>query len=489
MEQHAECRASHFPKLPRRILLLEGPNKARIYVTRGEVGPYACLSHCWGAQPPITTTTQTFAQYQHNIPWASLPKTFQDAVSFTYRLGISCLWIDSLCIIQDSLDDWLREGSNMSHIYRNSHVTLAAVWAADPSHGCFITSNPSHMSKELVLTHDDDEPSHVFFREPLSHSLTARPLDGRGWAFQERLLSPRIVRFEEQEVSWKCAHSVWCECSGIAHDQGNLDRELLEAYECLKTSLTVLDIQHAWEVLVREYSRKELTNTGDIFPALQGLAQVVPPVMGDYLAGHWAKTLVSSLCWYPTDRRMRRRESDQWRAPTWSWASTPGAVRWCWRRAGVGRSLCTVLRAQTVPRGDDPTGPLTSGTLVIRGKVLYGKLLREAHKVILNNHLQHIDFDVYDTDVEGLPIKILWDQDIACPGRQHVAVGAHVRALQLYDSIDEDTQYWLILRMIGFGTKCERIGLMQIGVLSRDRGHKTAELFENAAVEEDIIII
>ncbi|KAK1502880.1 hypothetical protein CTAM01_04869 [Colletotrichum tamarilloi] len=36
----------------------------------------------------------------------SLSKTFQDAVLVTRRLGIKYIWIDSLCIIQDSKLDW-----------------------------------------------------------------------------------------------------------------------------------------------------------------------------------------------------------------------------------------------------------------------------------------------------------------------------------------------------------------------------------------------
>lgn len=35
-----------------------------------------------------------------------LPKTFRDALQFIKAIGISFIWIDSFCIIQDSVKDW-----------------------------------------------------------------------------------------------------------------------------------------------------------------------------------------------------------------------------------------------------------------------------------------------------------------------------------------------------------------------------------------------
>ncbi|KAG9243250.1 hypothetical protein BJ878DRAFT_424067, partial [Calycina marina] len=47
-----------------------------------------------------------------------LPKTLRDAVVMTRYLGIRYLWIDSLCIIQNSTSDWQFETSRMGSIYR-----------------------------------------------------------------------------------------------------------------------------------------------------------------------------------------------------------------------------------------------------------------------------------------------------------------------------------------------------------------------------------
>ena len=65
------------------------------------------------------------------IAFQSLSKTFQDAVIISFKLGVRYLWIDSLCIIQDSISDWQQESSRMNLVYQNALFTIAAEAAAD----------------------------------------------------------------------------------------------------------------------------------------------------------------------------------------------------------------------------------------------------------------------------------------------------------------------------------------------------------------------
>jgi hypothetical protein len=70
---------------------------------------YMTLSHCWGKLPIKVLTTKDLKDMKNSISWNELPKTFQDAILITKKLAIDYLWIDSLCIIQDSKDDWAKE--------------------------------------------------------------------------------------------------------------------------------------------------------------------------------------------------------------------------------------------------------------------------------------------------------------------------------------------------------------------------------------------
>ena len=78
---------------------------------------YAALSHCWGKVRPLTTTSTNLNQHLISIPLSSMPEMFQDAVIASRELGIRYLWIDSLCIIQDSVEDWELECSKMGRVY------------------------------------------------------------------------------------------------------------------------------------------------------------------------------------------------------------------------------------------------------------------------------------------------------------------------------------------------------------------------------------
>ncbi|KAE8448610.1 hypothetical protein EG329_009035 [Mollisiaceae sp. DMI_Dod_QoI] len=71
--------------------------------------PYLTLSHCWGNAKVLQLTQDSLDDFLEDIPIANLPKTFLDAIFIVAKLGYEYIWIDSLCIMQDSLEDWSQE--------------------------------------------------------------------------------------------------------------------------------------------------------------------------------------------------------------------------------------------------------------------------------------------------------------------------------------------------------------------------------------------
>jgi hypothetical protein len=120
------------PSLPARLIEIS-PDPfhtdqyvVKLVVSRPSVQQYVCLSYRWNQSNLLCTTTTTLAQFADNIPWDKLSRTFKDAISVTYRLGICYLWIDSLCILRDSEEDKSCEVGKMSSIYANASLTLIA---------------------------------------------------------------------------------------------------------------------------------------------------------------------------------------------------------------------------------------------------------------------------------------------------------------------------------------------------------------------------
>jgi hypothetical protein len=115
--------------------------------------------------------------------------TFRDAIHVTHQLGLKYLWIDCLCIIHDSPEDWLHEGSMMADIYEYALVTLAATKAPNADSDLFAYSEACEPSYEMTIDSQDNHMEGtvdaIYSREILPHQLhgdPAPPLLARGWA-------------------------------------------------------------------------------------------------------------------------------------------------------------------------------------------------------------------------------------------------------------------------------------------------------------------
>jgi hypothetical protein len=137
--KHTACRSSSKSSIsaPKRLLDVgRATSPIHLIDTQGRSFQYAALSHCWGSSPRLTTTKSNWAKLAVNVSFSALPPLFQDAVIITRQLGLRYIWIDSLCIIQDSLRDWESESSKMGSIYQNSYITISATNSGDGSEKC-----------------------------------------------------------------------------------------------------------------------------------------------------------------------------------------------------------------------------------------------------------------------------------------------------------------------------------------------------------------
>lgn len=312
------CQRTGIGNLPQRVVKIDTPNVVKIYVSQGERAEYACLSHCWGNQssnPVLKTTQSSIKKFQGQIPWEDIPKTFRDAIYFCHKLGVQYLWIDSLCIIQDSVEDWRDQGSKMAEIYESAIFTIAATRAKNSSEGLFVRSDSKYVFRYMTVASlsRGRPPYTMHIREQLPHAINY-PLLKRGWTFQESKLSCRTFSFENDELLWQCKNEIKCECGGNAHGY-------LACYYARKIDFngltTVEQCEAEWRGIVKDYTGTDLTFPKDIFPALQGLAKRFTPILGRYFAGLWEETLTASLSWECVRGLPHCANSCEWRAPTW----------------------------------------------------------------------------------------------------------------------------------------------------------------------------
>jgi hypothetical protein len=189
-------------------------------VTRQEIEqatPYLALSYCWGGQTTCMLSTDNISQFRQALPQV-LPKTLFDALSTTLFLGYNYIWIDSLCIIQDSRQDWTQEAASMGSVYRNCECMIAEVGASNVNVGCFFDRQPlSFLSCQISPSMGDGEEGSKKAIHTCPH-YHPKPLNTRGWSFQERALSPRTISFESDQISWECLRSCASEEDVCVHE-------------------------------------------------------------------------------------------------------------------------------------------------------------------------------------------------------------------------------------------------------------------------------
>ncbi|KAI0129848.1 heterokaryon incompatibility protein-domain-containing protein [Xylariales sp. AK1849] len=407
IETHSECCDSSDERfLPTRLLelrVIDGQRTFRLVDSWSNPSlsdRYVTLSHCWGSGPveeKLRLLVSTEPQLRNGLPVSTLPKTFREAFEIIERLKIRYLWIDRLCIIQDSSDDldWRKEASKMQAVYWNSVLSIAALGASDDQDGCFFTRNPAEVAPTVIRLVDNDRGHVSLYRfheekDAWEVGFKEGPILSRAWVVQERALAARILYFGRTQVFWECYEARCCETNpGLVridgrHKPSTLVRRYPSAsYKLLRDKLdnnsrntertnTHVQLLNNWASIVGIYSTCSLARSTDKLIALSGLAHHIRnsllqlhPSFGTYLAGIWKHTLPLSLLWR---RKGPTCRPPSYQAPSWSWASIDGGVTFPVFSESAGHYI-EMSSAQVVPQGDDPTGAVTDGVLTLLGRL------------------------------------------------------------------------------------------------------------------------
>ncbi|KAH6206546.1 hypothetical protein HBI15_165820 [Parastagonospora nodorum] len=405
LDTHRSCRipVSQQAYMPTRVLdvgliddgHLSVDNRAPVYLVDAIeiIGDrrYVCLSHRWNTSGKnIITETATQEQHKSGIGFQRLDLAYQDTVHILRRLGIRYLWIDSVCIIQDNMHEWETESKTMAKVYSSALFTLAR-------HCDTTTSLACARYPEIVVNETISPP--VYARVKSKHISEFGPYHGiddysqilsRGWVYQERLLSPRVIHFMDHEISWECQVVSDCQCKHgePRADLGYYTPKIWHAKALAPGVLGSTAHKHAiekrWRGIVQEYSGLELTKQTDRLPAIRGCAEQIHAQLkdsahietdfdGSYSFGLWKHCLVSDMAWEICCEpgAAVERLPQLFPIPTWSWVSI-NATAFYDHHEGEGQNIHA--QAKLLTAQDDPRGRHTSTYIILTAPAIPARL-------------------------------------------------------------------------------------------------------------------
>lgn len=395
---------------------------------------YLSFSHCWGPPPnpdaPLEGRADTVLTHKNLDPWRKdlplnqLPQAFQDAVKVCKALDYDHIWIDSLCIIQNSPEDWEEQSAVMADVYKFAWLNITALSTKSDYEG---------------FVNDHREPRVVFgFRARFAfilgrhyeHTMNRRgcpclllkgeakllwdyqsdlpafgscmaPLLSRAWVYQETNLARRSLSFSTHSVSFGCdegRHGEYANwpASGVGksrtrqllHSISDMSMELTQnaiargspsAAEISEVSLRLLrSFDSTWSTAVGAYTSCKLTKSTDRLMAISSIVRELANskiLQKRYLAGLWDAQIPFQLMWMTVGGRKTpwkaRVGQKGYVAPSWSWASIEASVKpadmfWYGDRL---RALVDVRAADVCLASKFAFGPVKAGWLRIWGRL------------------------------------------------------------------------------------------------------------------------
>jgi hypothetical protein len=391
---HANCSQHGVHGQPSRLLQIDTSSRldfVRLTTLNTTSIPvrYAALSHCWGLPDSVfLTTTSNLKQLHTSIPMKQLPKNFLDAIQITKALGLTYLWIDSLCIIQDSPTDWAVESAKMNVVYLNAVVTIAASSSNDAHGGCFLNlQQPPSLRLRLPISHTGSNVGQRALNGTLRSTYASpftvgnSPINKRGWVFQEMVLSSRILHFTEEQVYWQCREAVESEDSLLCESDTNwcfwteTGEKSYSRPLFTPNLIPENDLSRLWWSWITDYSSRTFTKPEDRLYACAGIVKFYQqiPRSSMIVLGLLRDRLLTDLHWRCGGNAPNRRIRTS-NLPSWTWLGWEAPLldisNLSTNTDWPGPTETTIISVDVVWSGEKLTTPLKKAELRISGRVL-----------------------------------------------------------------------------------------------------------------------
>jgi hypothetical protein len=316
---------------------------------------WAILSHSWGTDRSLisTLTSANMKHMQDGIDESTLCPSFRDAIAVTRGLSLGYIWIDAMCIVQDSPTDWHAESSRMGEYYQGSEIMISALSSTSAAdhmlhnrdHGPVVTIDIEGQRlgvRPLLESAASVTPylkSYWSARQDVLH----QPLSKRAWTFQEYTMAPRILHFTREQIIWQCTTYLASEDNQYSMFDNELPKSSIEkvrerewtriADSWFEKRRYFTLKQTGWYDIIETFTSRSITYTADILPAVGAIVQQIQSyTQSEYCAGLWRggpNTFYYNLLW-ETDKRYEAPVRADNGSPSWSWSSIRGRIQFPW---------------------------------------------------------------------------------------------------------------------------------------------------------------
>ena len=248
------------------------------------------------------------------------------------------LWVDSICIVQDSTKSWELNAIAMDLVYGNAYFTICAADGDDAGAGLLATTK-----RDFTQHMETYGPGvRLMVSYPAEAYVKKSAWNGRAWTFQERLLSERCLIFTDSRVFFQCR-------STTMREDITAEEKLGWSIEHSQAPLRMLNYLNARAILlfmksVEIYTSRQLTRPENILAAFQGIGNVVGKELGASLVYGLPRSHFDwALLWEPqraADPRVIRPQEEseaetlkehpavqgKREFPSWSWCDWKNAV-------------------------------------------------------------------------------------------------------------------------------------------------------------------
>lgn len=265
-----------------------------------------------------------------------LPQTIVDAMTVCEKLGIMYLWVDSLCIVQNSKQDKVQELARMRNIYRWATLTIAAAKAETVNDGFLSRAKPRYFLDpfQIPFRYSGAKPGRAWFSVPEFYLPRNDQWNSRAWTLEEQLLSSRLLIYSYDGFKWLCKTALWETINPLNHPRPYLELPLVSEMSHKSAGneeQLQIDLREHWYDILAEYTERSVTHERDKLVAFAAISEEFHLLWGGrFLSGLWEQFLFEDLLWHrditstfqPWFALFPRPQ--KYRAPSWSWASVEG---------------------------------------------------------------------------------------------------------------------------------------------------------------------